>query len=355
VVAVLATAPLSQQGRVEVPELLAVADHLRQRGPVLDLQQAFTAVERAALLSGGVDVLDAWGHEELARLLYEALRVGPWLPSRTAAEARAREQVDVLADWAAVREQPIRATAREVLEAGLAAQGGGEAPAAEGSEPLPDGPRLREATRLAALALLLDGPEPAVRDLWPGVPTGGTPPEVPALALGRRLCGLSPGDGATIRDPVERECLALFDLLEDPGRGGEAWSAAQEIVARHPQRLEAWLALEAAMLMEGPPTDVRSRALATCARFERPPAALRRWELLLDAWPDSLRALPALLLASRPEAFLRPRGPELTEARRAAQRGLYELAARLLEQAGRERPVPPSWREARQLFAERHR
>jgi len=110
-----ATAPLGRQGRVEVPELLDVARALGEAGPVVDLQAGFLARADEPLFANGIDRLDDYGHDALARELLPALLAA--LPPRDDDERTARLQARALEAFAQGREDEWRALLPEVQAA----------------------------------------------------------------------------------------------------------------------------------------------------------------------------------------------------------------------------------------------
>lgn len=311
----LATAPLSRQARVEVPEVLPAADALRAAGPVLDLQMSFRAAEDEALFAGGADQLDAWGHDRLARELLAGLLAA--LPPRDADERLARVHAQAFAAFAAGDD-----TWRELLP---------EIEAAPPGAP-------RSAARRAALLSAAHGLQARAAD-WDAI----TPPpgaDVPGLAAARQLLARPLGDLST-SDPVEQGVVAVLQALATGGAGAAELASARVDLA--PQRLEPWLLLQLATSLSGLPRDWRRPALRTLALFHPaavPEAAATR--LLADP-RAALDALPALLCAARATAAQHPDGPLIDTARRRAALGFTEHAAQLLQSLDRSQRLPPEW------------
>jgi hypothetical protein len=322
----VATAPLGRQGRVEVPELLAAAAALREAGPVIDLQAAFLAHDDAPRFANGIDRLDDWGHDQLARELMPALLEA--LPPRDDAERVARLQARALEAFAQGREAEWRALLPEVR-------------AAPAGTP-------RAAARRAALLMAADGIEACAGE-WAAIDAGGLA-DVPGLAAGRLLAQRSPGD-LQPRDEVEQGFVAVSQAIA--AGSPSASDLALAVVDLYPERLEAWIALQLAGTTVGPPRDWRGPARRTLRLFEGGPVAEAQVERLLDAWPATLDALPALLCASRARAGQRPVGPLLETARRSAALGLDEHASAVLRNGANDLRLPPSWRELAEGWATR--
>lgn len=329
---VLATAPVGMQGRVEVPELLQVAERLRARHDVLGLGGCFRALEPAPLFSNGIDRLDAYGHDELARALFVALCEDPGpVPPRNAAERAARTEARAL----------LALAAGDFERFGLEAQ-----TALRGSAPT-----ARHAMRRAAIAAALRGPDAGAAEV-DGVDAGTD--GVPGLALWRALRDES-HETAAPGDPFE---AGLADAIRaitrsDPDCAG----LADALVGAAPHRLEAWIVLHLA-LQRAPDAahasaDVRAEARTNLAHFPRTAVADRLTARLFHAWPATLTSLPAIYLASRPFDVLQPTGPILEAARRRAHFGYTTEAYHLmLNEMGDDR-FPSTWIEARADWAPR--
>jgi len=315
---VCATAPLGRQGRVEVPELLGVAEALRAAGPVLDLQAAFLACEDEPWFANGIDRLDEYGHDELARLLLPALL--DVLPPRDEDERVARLQAEALSAFAQGRDDEWRALLPQV-----------EATPARAP---------RAASRRAALLSAAEGLLARAAD-WAAI-DAGTATDVPGLAAARALRELPPGD-LQPTDPIEQAVLVVMRLIA--AGSTQASDVAAAAVAESPQRLEAWVLLQLAGTTIGPPRDWRGPARRTLRLFTGGPVDVAQAERLLDGWPAPLDALPALLCASRATASHLPCGPLLSTARRRAALGYTEHAAELLRPAMEQQQLPPTWRD----------
>ena len=280
---VLASAPLGRQGRVEVPELLDVGGRFATRAGFIDLQSAFRPLEERELFSNGIDRLDPAGQELLARALFTALceDPGPVAP-RDGDERRARAQARALRCVAQGRRDEAAAALA------LARQ-----------QPLGDTPgspaEVRAAVRDAALTLALEGPE-AAAEPWSRL---GSAKSAPGLALTGRLI-TQQGFDPPPDEPFEAGLVDALDAVR--ARDPQAARRAKQLVADHPQRIEAWMLLELAGIVASPPTEVRDEARAALARDPDglvPPEAAAA---LLDDWPRCLNALPALYLAQQPFA-----------------------------------------------------
>ena len=112
---VLATAPLGMQGRIEVPELLGVHAHLRERArdldvPLLDLAAHFADLDPAPLFANGIDVLDGYGDDELARASSSTRRRCPraTTPSAPPGPRPARSRPSTAARWRRGRRSSTR-------------------------------------------------------------------------------------------------------------------------------------------------------------------------------------------------------------------------------------------------------
>jgi hypothetical protein len=313
-----ATAPLGKQGRLEVPELLEVADMIRSRGPCLDLAAAFTDLEDAWLFTNGIDRLDAYGQDELVRAIFLALCEDPGpVPPRTQAERAARGEARAL-------QHLVRGRLPEFLEAADRAL----------VEP-PWTPR--HAARQAAITAASEGLAPAVERMRT-VDVGTEP--VPGLALIQRLIVLQ-SSALPPPDSFEAQLVAVLDQLGEgePGAG----EAASTLTDRYPQRIEAWLVLQLASLLGPRPRDVRSEARHCLQSFPRSAVDDTVAGLLLDGWPASVVSLPAVLLGSLPFESLKPTGPLLETARRRAALGHATSASRALRAGLEKNRFPPSW------------
>ena len=335
---VLATAPLGMQGRIEVPELLGVHAHLRERArdldvPLLDLAAHFADLDPAPLFANGIDVLDGYGDDELARAVWTAcLEDTSPLPARDDAERAARAEARAL--------QAIHRGQVEAWPALIDAALTGEPATA------------RHATRRAALRSLRDG-LPATAADWAAIEPAHV--ELPALAIGRSLAAGSATAtgfrGAPSKDPVARQLLGILDALaaweQDPTDADAAalmLARADELLSLRPDRLESWLALQVVSAYLFPGRDLRVEARDSLARFPRTAVSLRTVDLVFDRWPQAVDSLPALLAAARPFAQLKPSGPLLESARRRAALGHVVTAAMQLEQGLSSGRYPRAWR-----------
>ncbi len=341
---ILASAPLGRQARVEVPELLAVAELVSKRGAHIDMAGPFIALEPALLFGNGLDLLDEYGHDAFARVLFEQCLVddGP-IPARNAAERSARLQARALAAFHADRQAEFAELAALALGDGAS----GPATAAAPASP-------RHAARLAAIASARDGLV-AATPRWNAI--AGSADDVPGLALGRALVRTLPqGDGAAVRDTTESvtspgetfeaELVAAIDALR------QTVSPARELATRcveeHPERLPAWLVLQLVSLALPPIQDVRGEArrhIGLCPQDAVPEALLTR---VFRQWPNPVDDLPALLLAERPWEDMSPTGPVLEMARRRAALGYVDHALEVLRDGLKGLRVPPSWELERQ-------
>jgi hypothetical protein len=316
------------QGRIEVPELPEVAGWLRARHGVLDLAARFRALEPAPLFSNGIDRLDAFGHDELARVLYLALCEDPGpIPARNAAERAARSEARALLAFA---EGDFEAFGQEAAAALV-----GVAPTA------------RHAMRRAALAAALGDPDAGVQELA-GVDLRSA--TVPGLSLWHALQD-EPHDAPPPDDPFEAALTTAIRAISrsDPS----ALALATQLVDSAPQRLEAWIVFHLACERSLAPTDARATARRNLSYFPRSAVAAGLSARLFDAWPAALASLPAVYLASRPFDALQPTGPLLEAARRRARYGYTSEAYHLmLREMGRDR-FPPSWVETRDRWAPR--
>ncbi len=318
----LATAPLGLQGRIELPELGQVAERLRARGAALDLAAGFQEREEAELFSNGIDLLDPWGHDELARQLVARLagREGA-LPPRDRAEREARVEAFALGELVAGRAEAAFDAAEALSVA--------------------DAPTPRHAARRMALRSAREGiVEPAVIAGWTSI--ADAEGDVPALAAGLRLCRLPPNEALAPGDPVERELLALLDAIAS--EADDARARAEALVDAFPWRIEAWIGLQLVALVTEPVVIVRHEACRAMRHTPRISLTPSDAAVLLDGWPATISALPALLAAQRAEAHALPTGPAFDRARRRARLGYVPHVRELLpaELAGDR--WPPAWR-----------
>jgi hypothetical protein len=198
----------------------------------------------------------------------------------------------------------------------------------------------RAAARRAALLSAADGLLAHAAD-WAAVDAGHET-DVPGLLTARLLLQLPAGD-LQPRDPVEQGFLVVAQAVAEASP--RATDLAAALVDSHPERLEAWLALQLVGNTVGPLRDWRGPARRTLRLFDHGALDVTQTERLLDAWPVALNALPALLCASRATAGQLPVGPLLARARRGAALGLHPYAATVLRSISTEQRLPPSWRE----------
>ena len=319
-----ATAPLGRQGRVEVPELLDVARALGEAGPVVDLQSGFLARADEPLFTNGIDRLDDYGHDELAREVLPALLAA--LPPRDEDERIARLQALALEHFAQGREADWRALLPEVQ-------------AAPARTP-------RAAVRRAALLSAADGLLAHTAD-WAAIDPGAET-DVPGLLTARLMLHLPTGS-LPARDPMELGFQAVTQAVAEGSPRAADLAAA--LVDAYPERLEAWLALQLVGAGVGPPRDCRGMARRTLRLFDHGALSVTQAERLLDDWPAALNALPALVCASRATAGQLPVGPLLATARRGAALGLKPYAATVLRSIKDKRRLPPSWHELADAWA----
>jgi hypothetical protein len=315
-----AIAPLGRPTRIEVPELLVVADALRAVGPVLDLQAAFQSLEEGPLFENSFDRLDDWGHDALARALLPALLEA--LPPRDAEERCARLIDRALTAFAQDRAEELTALVPQVETSA------------------PRGARL--VARRAALLSALQGLQARAAD-WDAL-AATSEPDVPGLLLARMLTGRPHGSLA----PADEGEMSLATVAAGAADGRPDVSAlALQTVNSLPERVEAWLVLQLACDTVGPRRDWRELARRNLKLFDRGPVALALAERLLDAQPAARDALPAVVCVRRQWLATLPDGPVLREARRRAAVGYVEVASDKLKRAaaGVSERIPPRWRE----------
>ncbi len=355
---VLCSAPLGMQGRVEMPELLAaravvLADSAKGSGSTtLDLGGHFEGLERSPMFADGIDTLDDFGHDELARVLWRAILAedSPLAPrddSERAARAEARAFLALYdGDLDAFEEQ-----GRALMSV--------------------EGPTRGSNMRRAIFGTALDKRRSETAHSSHGEPTGTKgddrwyeligrydlkslerPPEV--RTAGVRLAAfiatawddqLSPTGGI---EPEIIRVLAGTHLYDDVGG---ARDRAEALVDEHPHRIEAWAALQFAWAFHPPLRDRRAEALGHLEQFTRGAANIRAARKVFDAWPMRMRWLPALIAASHPYAEMTPTGPLLDNARRrSAAAGLFPAPGRVLREQLAKGRFPRAWhREAERL------
>lgn len=323
----IATAPLGRQARVEVPELAQVADDLRSRGDVLDLGAHFETLEPAQLFENGIDRPDDYGHDELARALYDVFVQDPGpLPPRDEAERAARREARALHAYLHDEHEVFLERAAEVLA----------------ESPL--GPR--HATRHAAMRTVIDSLEATV-DAWEAI---DAPPDlaVPGLAAGRSMALLEPEERPQ-HDAFERDLMGVVARVNalEPDAVDAAWS----LVDGWPHRLEAWIVLQFASMASGRPRNHRDEAIRHLRLFPRSAVTEKLSARVLAAWPETVEHVPLLLLAQRPYTAMHPTNPYFQDARRRAWLGFNEVAVEMLDVQADGFRVPPSWRALRAELA----
>ena len=327
---VLATHPLGRQGRLELPELVDVADLVRQHGATLDLAAAFAARESELLFAHGVDVLDNYGHDVLADTIFKALLgEAPLIPAQDLEESAARDEIAALLVWARGDDELFRWAAHRVLR-----------------EP-PVG--AVQGVRQATIATLRNGLTPGSRQRWTeleGLPGAG---HVPGLALGQMITSgkLPPANSS---DPDEQALAKVLSAFTDPEGAGDPLAVADSLVAAGPHRASAWLALEFAARLTKQRRGVSRLALRHLQTLEGV-VSPARWEQLSSSWPDCLGALPALTLLEHIYRSHLPTGPTLHAARRASRQGLVSRALSVWDRSTRLLTLPPTWTAERQRIA----
>lgn len=321
----LATAPLSIQARIEMPELLEIERVVKAFAPVFDLAQRFRALQSRPLFADGLDQLDAFGQDELVRAVYDIpLHQPHLLPATEKSEEEARLEARCLRAFA----QGDRKTLDRLLPAAL--HGPPSSPA--------------HANRRAALHLAVRGTKGNV-GRWANLEgQGGT---MPGLGIGKLLAEMPVGvQGQNHSDPLERGLEALLrqlnDSEEDPD-GQKILLFAEELARRFPHRLESWVAFSVVGRLVVPPVIVQGDALRQLKRYDTikaPPSFLGP---LLRGGTKALNALPALVAASCPEVGMTPSGPLLDKARRRAALGKPGAAALVMENARSDQNWLPAW------------
>jgi len=323
----LATAPLGRQARLELPELAEVAEDLRARGDALDPGAHFASLEPAQLFENGIDRLDDYGHDELARALYDAFVQDPGpLPPRAEAERAARREARALHSYLHDEHEVFLLRAEEALAVP------------------PHGPR--HATRQAALRTVIDGLEATVDD-WEGIDAPAAL-AVPALAAGRSMALLEPIERPQ-HDAFERDLMGVVARVNafDP----EALDAAWALVDGWPHRLEAWIVLQFASMTSGRPRNHRDDAIRNLRIFPRSAVPEALSVRVLAAWPETVETVPLLLLAQRPYTAMLPTNPYFQDARRRAWLGFREVAVEMLDIQADGFRVPPGWHALREQLA----
>jgi len=324
-----ARAPIGPLGRIEVPELIKAGEALQQAfgSSVLDLQTPFAAADSMGAFSNTIDVLSIPGHEEVARLLFATLlrEDGP-VPARDARERRARMTQRAFDTWMAGDNEGFLALAAELL-----------------SEPPADDD---DALRQAALVTARDGMSPETRRLWQSLPRPGSAEAVQGLGMALALCKLDPGPVHS-DDPLEQAMIEVARELF-AHRIRKAWELGNDLVERHPERVEAWVALQllTATTTTLPLSDLRDRAHRSLSALRDDPVHPERWrELLRGSANVPADYLPVMLIGARPYRALQPVGPLLDQARRRAAIGYVEAAINPLRKATRQMDLPLAWEQ----------
>lgn len=328
---VFATAPLGRQGRVEVPELLHLADVVRERTPVIDLADSFRELETASLFSNGIDELDAFGHEAAARVIFQALcRDESGLPPRDDEERAARATRRALDAWLVADVPRFQTAMNEAIQ-------------------YPPTTRA-SAVQQAALFTARDGLMASCA-LWEAIVPPAGPCDTPGLPLARLLCRHAPTKLES-RDPVESGILSIAHRIL-AGKPFEAWKLGMEFTAEQPNRPEAWITLEIASRAagrEGPEPEtgcLASLRAVGCAKITETRVLSARRK---DA--GAALSLPVLLVAHAPYQTLTPTGPMLERLRREVHLGLHAAAFNIWQRDTRRLLIPPTWHaEAKRLQA----
>lgn len=327
---VLATHPLGRQGRIELPELVDVAEIVRQQGATLDLAQSFAAREAGLLFTNDIDVLDTYGHDALAHILFKALLGdAPLIPAQDLRESAARDEIEALLIWARGDDALFRWAAHRALQ---------QPPTGAAHE-----------ARQAAIATLRNGLTPQSRQRWTEIEGQAELGHVPGLALGQMLSsGKLPRDNSS--DQGEQALTTVLSAFTNSESDVDPLAIADGLVAAGPHRVSAWLALDFAARLTKERRGVSRLALRHLQTFEGV-VSPARWELLSDRWPGCLGALPALTLLEHIYRSHLPAGPALHEARRASRQGLFARALAVFDRGTRLLTVPPNWSAERQRLA----
>ncbi|MFT7462859.1 MAG: hypothetical protein ACI9EF_001201 [Pseudohongiellaceae bacterium] len=328
---VLATHPLGLQGRIEVPELVAVAEHLRDRGATLDLATAFAARERELLFTNDVDVLDEYGHDALAETILLAL-LDDDAPMRAEqpGQTSARRELSALLAWASGDDARFRWSAHRALQ-----------------EPAVD---AAQATRQAAISTAISGLTPQTRRLWQQIDSTSAAAEIPGLAAGRLLSAGNP-QGHASDVPTTQGLAALAAAMKSSlgngdrqggNRSSAVLAAADDWVAASPQHASAWLGLEFAVRISRQRKSPAKLAAIHLQAYQHI-VAPERWEQLSQSWPENLSALPALAILERTFLAQLPAGPSLHATRRASRQGKNARSLALFDKATRLLALPENW------------
>jgi hypothetical protein len=99
------------------------------------------------------------------------------------------------------------------------------------------------------------------------------------------------------------------------------------------------------------PRNHRDDAIRNLRLFPRSAVPEALSARVLAAWPETVEAVPALLLAQRPYTAMLPTNPYFQDARRRAWLGFREVAVEMLDIQADGFRVPPSWRALRERLA----
>jgi hypothetical protein len=319
---VFATAPLGKQGRVETPELLRVARAVRERDSTLDLQALFQERESTPLFLNGIDILDNFGHEETARLIFkEICSPNSLLPARTDEERQARATQRALDAWMEADEPGFETAADEALQ----------------YTPTTTLGKVRQ----AALYTARDGFKASWRR-WASIESEETQSAPLGLALALVLARRTPASLASSH-LFEAELLAIAKMILSNNRT-EAWNNSRELIAQYPHRPEAWIISKIAS------RTAHQQAVASDAQFLSTleamgwqPIAKNRVLEALQTKSGATMSLPVMLVASAPYETLTPTGPALEQCRRTYQLGLRGKALSKWKRDTSDFLVPPAW------------
>jgi hypothetical protein len=321
---VFVTAPLGKQGRVETPELLRVARAVRERDSTLDLQALFQERESTPLFLNGIDILDNFGHEETARLIFkEICSPNSLLPARTDEERQARATQRALDAWMAADESGFEAAAKEALRSTSTTTLG--------------------KVRQAAVYTARDGFKASWRR-WASIDSEESQSAPLGLTLALALSRRAPAS-LTSSHPFEAKLLAVAKLILSNNRT-EAWNSSQELIAQYPHRPEAWIISKIAS-RTAHQQDVMSDAqfFLTLEAMGWQPIAKNRVLEALQTESGATMSLPVMLIASAPYETLTPTGPALEQCRRTYQMGLRGEALRKWKRDTSDLLVPPAWHD----------
>jgi len=322
---VFATAPLGKQGRVETPELLRVAEVVRERGSTLDLQAFFQERESAPLFLNGIDILDDFGHEETARLIFEEIcSANSLLPARTNDEREARATQRALNAWMDADEARFESAVREALQ----------------YTPTTTLGKVRQ----AALYTARDGFSASWKR-WVAIKPEGNQSGPLGLALALILSRRTP-ESQTSSHPFEAELLAIAKLTLANNRN-EAWNRSQEVITQYPHRPEAWIISRVVS------RTAQQQAFASNGKFFKTldamgwqPIAKTRVVEALQTESGASMSLPVMLVASAPYETLAPTGAALEQYRRTFRLGFRAKALHKWKRDISEMIAPPAWLDA---------